>query len=141
MNSREGARVITTQAYLPAGTPRPNLRIMADTEVDNTLFEGSRAAGVRLVDGAVIGAGCVVLAAGTYGSPSILLRSGVGPPDHLRSVDIEVRVGLRGVGENLGSDVGVDVDCGYQGDARDSPSSATSRHFTAASPRAKHCPT
>ena len=55
-----------------------------------------RAIGVRLLDGAVIEAGWVVLCAGTYGSPPILMRSGVGPAEHLRSVGIPVRLDLPG---------------------------------------------
>ncbi len=121
MNSREGLRVIAAQAYLPHSGERQNLTVKAEAEVADILFDGPRAASVRLIDGTTIGADCVVLAAGAYGSPSILMRSGVGPPQHLRSVGIATKVDLRGVGEGLGSDVGVDVDCGYRGEARDSP--------------------
>ena len=121
MNSRQGLRVIAAQAYLPQSGRRLNLTVRADAEVADILFDGKRATGVRLRDGTTIGADCVVLAAGAYGSPSILMRSGVGPSEHLRSVGIAAMVDLRGVGEGLGSDVGVDVDCGYRGEARDSP--------------------
>ena len=54
------------------------------------IVERGRARGVRLLDGRTIEAGWVVLCAGTYGSPSILMRSGIGPADHLRSVGIPV---------------------------------------------------
>jgi len=80
-----------------------------------------RVTGVRLLDGRVIGAGCVALASGTYGSPSILMRSGIGPPDHLRALGIPIRVALPGVGQNLADHVGVDIDCGYRGAARSEP--------------------
>lgn len=121
MNSRQGKRVIAAQVYLPQAGRRQNLTVRAEAEVDGILFEGTRAAGIKLIDGTTIGADCVVLAAGAYGSPSILMRSGVGPAEHLRSVGIATKVDLRGVGEGLGSDVGVDVDCGYRGEARNSP--------------------
>ena len=86
-----------------------------------TVLDSTRATGVRLVDGAVIDAGCVVLCAGTYGSPAILLRSGIGPARHLRSVGIPVRLELPGVGANLADHAGVDIDCGYHGPARSAP--------------------
>jgi choline dehydrogenase len=121
MSSRDGVRVTTAQAYLPApGTPS-RLRVRADTPVDAVTFNGSRATGVALADGTVIGADRVVLSAGAYGSPSILLRSGVGPKEHLSEVGIPTLVQLPGVGSNLGSDIAVDVDCGYRGEAQDVP--------------------
>ena len=52
-------------------------------------------------DTKVIEAGAVVLAAGTYNSPTVLLRSGVGPADDLRALDIDPAIDLPGVGENL----------------------------------------
>ena len=69
----------------------------------------------------MIEAGWVVLCAGTYGSPPILMRSGIGPAAHLRSHGIPVRVDLPGVGANLADHAGVDIDCGYRGPARTAP--------------------
>jgi choline dehydrogenase len=43
----------------------------------------------------------VILAAGTIGSPQLLMLSGIGPSDHLRALDIDVRSELFGVGANL----------------------------------------
>lgn len=77
---------------------------------------------MRLVDGTVIDAGWVVLCAGVYGSPAILLRSGIGPADDLRSLAIPVRVDLPGVGANLADHPTVDLECGaYNGTARSTP--------------------
>jgi choline dehydrogenase len=121
MSSRDGVRVTTAQAYLPAPGTASSLRIRPDTAVDAVMFNGSRATGVALADGTVVGADRVVLSAGTYGSPSILLRSGVGPAEHLREVGIPTHIELPGVGSNLGSDIAVDVDCGYLGQAQDAP--------------------
>jgi choline dehydrogenase len=63
------------------------------------LFDGRRAIGVVAADGRIYRAGDVILSGGTYGSPAILLRSGVGPYGHLRALGIEVvadlPVGLR----------------------------------------------
>jgi choline dehydrogenase len=121
MNSRDGVRVTTALAYLPLARSPSNLTIWPDTEVAEVVFERTRAAGVRLLDGTVIEAGCVVLSAGTYGSPPILLRSGIGPAEHLRSVGLPVRLDLPGVGANLVDHPAVDIDCGYRGATRTSP--------------------
>jgi choline dehydrogenase len=121
MNSRDGVRVTTADAYLPAGGTPPNLTIQPGAQVADILFEGGRATGVRLLGGPVIEAGWVVLCAGTYGTPPILMRSGIGPAGHLRAHGIEVRVDLPGVGANLADHGGVDIDCGYAGPARTAP--------------------
>ena len=90
MGSRDGIRVTTADAYVPLGATPPNLAIQTDSQVADVVFDGVRASGVRLVDGTVIEAGWVVLCAGTYGSPAILMRSGIGPVEHLRSVGVSV---------------------------------------------------
>jgi choline dehydrogenase len=62
----------------------------------------NRAIGVQLAEPAeIIYADSVILAAGTYGSPSILLRSGIGPAPDLRDLGIEVSADFPGVGGNL----------------------------------------
>jgi choline dehydrogenase len=121
MTSSGGARVTTADAYLPALATPANLTVRAGMQVAEVCFDGNRASGVRLLDGEVIEANCVVLCAGVYGSPPILMRSGIGPPDHLRSVGVPVRVGLPGVGANLADHPSVGLDCGYRGPARTDP--------------------
>lgn len=119
MSSRGGARVTTADAYL-SRTPA-NLTLRAGCPVSDVLFEGARATGVRLWDGSSIAADEVVLCAGTYGSPPILMRSGVGPAAHLRSLSIAVRVDLPGVGANLADHPGVDLDLGWRGPGTTGP--------------------
>lgn len=121
MNSRDGVRVTTADAYLPLGRTPQNLTIRTNVLVDLILFEGVRASGVRLLDGTVIEAGWVVLSAGTYGSPPILMRSGIGPAEHLGGLDVPVVVDLLGVGENLADHPSVWVECGYSGAGRSAP--------------------
>jgi choline dehydrogenase len=122
MNSRNGTRVTTADAYLAAGSTPTNLTIRADAPVSNVLLDGDRAHGVCLADGTVIGAGWVVLCAGTFGSPATLLRSGIGPVEHLRSLGAPAKIDLPGVGANLADHAGIDVEFGdYQGGARESP--------------------
>ncbi|MDP9133990.1 MAG: GMC oxidoreductase, partial [Actinomycetota bacterium] len=64
-------------AYLDPARSRDNLTILGDTLVDRVLLEGERAVGLATSAGD-LRARTVVLAAGAYGSPGILLRSGIG---------------------------------------------------------------
>jgi choline dehydrogenase len=67
----------TAFAYLDPARTRANLTILADTLVDRVLLQGDRAVGLATAAGE-LRAGTVVLAAGAYGSPGILLRTGLG---------------------------------------------------------------
>jgi choline dehydrogenase len=118
MNTRSGVRVTTADAYLPFGATPSNLTIRSDAHVDQVLFDGLNARGVRLLDGSQVEAGWVVLCAGTYGTPAILMRSGLGPSEHLRELGIKVAVDLPGVGANLADHPSVPVDFGYVGAGR-----------------------
>ncbi len=121
MSSRDGLRVTTADAYLPLASTPANLTIRGEAQVAVVLFDGISACGVRLVDGTVIDAGWVVICAGTYGSPPLLMRSGVGPAEHLRSNDISVRIDLPGVGASLADHPSVDVELAYRGAVREAP--------------------
>jgi len=101
LNVVVGRRINTGMAYITEAVRcRPNLTVMGQCEVDRVLFDGRRANGVRLADGRTISAGQVILSAGAYGSPAILMRSGIGPSAHLRELDIPVLVDAP-VGERL----------------------------------------
>ncbi len=117
MSTRMGRRLTTLQAYLPQEGRPSGLAVRAGAQVDRVLIRGGRALGVRLVDGTELPAGSVILSAGTYGSPMVLMRSGVGPAGHLRDMGIGVVVDLPGVGENLADHPGVDLDAGFGGAA------------------------
>jgi choline dehydrogenase len=135
MSSKAGVRVTTAAAYLPIdGTPS-DLTIRPEAQVANVEFDGTRATGVRLVDGTIVHASLVVLCAGTYGSPPILMRSGIGPAEHLRSTGVPVRLDLPGVGANLADHPAFLFDLGYHGPGPSGPvlhSVATFRSSTAA---------
>jgi choline dehydrogenase len=91
-------------AYLDPARGRPNLTILPDALVDRLHLEGSRVAGVIVrVNGqeVEVAADRVVVAAGAYGSPAVLLRSGLGPAQELAEASIEARANLPGVGRNL----------------------------------------
>jgi choline dehydrogenase len=100
MNTEKGVRRSAALTYLFQARGRPNLEVRAAAPVAHVLFEGSRAVGVQLADERLFG-GHVILAAGAIGSPMILMRSGIGPAQHLAEMGIAVRVDLPGVGEHL----------------------------------------
>ncbi|HEX4734600.1 MAG TPA: GMC oxidoreductase [Thermoleophilaceae bacterium] len=118
MSSTADLRVTTLDAYLDDAPKR--LTIQADTQVARVAFDRARAIGVELLDGSVIEAGHVVLCAGVYGDPPILMRSGIGPADDLRPHGIAVLADLPGVGANLVDHPAVAIDPGYRGPAADS---------------------
>jgi choline dehydrogenase len=120
MSTRGGRRVTTYDAYLREVT-LPALELRPDAMVDRILMERDRAAGVQFVDGSQVRATTVVLAGGTYGSPALLLRSGVGPADELRRLGIPVAIDLPAVGRNLADHPGVDLDLGYHGPGTTGP--------------------
>jgi choline dehydrogenase len=109
-NVRDGIRMSAALTHLASARPRSNLTIGAGTVVDNVQLDGSRVRGVRLAGGDVVEAARVVLAAGTYCSPAILMRSGIGPAGPLRDVGIDPVVDLDGVGSNLADHPLVAVD-------------------------------
>lgn len=97
INSRQGRRVSVNDAYLEPARDLPELTIRGDALVDQVLFSGDQAIGVQyMADGAMHRsyADTTVLSAGSIHTPTILMRSGVGPADHLQSLGIEVRKDL-----------------------------------------------
>ena len=100
-NIADGIRMNAALTYLAPARSRPNLTVEAETLVDRVLCDGRRAVGLRLLDGREIPGREIVLCAGAYGSPALLLRSGIGPAAHLQQFGIAVTRDLPGVGENL----------------------------------------
>jgi len=103
---RNGRRWSSADGYLRPAMKRPNLSVETNAEVLGIELGGGRARGVRWRDKrgreSVASAGReVVLSAGAIGSPQLLMVSGIGPAEHLRSVGVEPLVDLPGVGENL----------------------------------------
>ena len=92
-NVVEGTRWNAAFAYLDAARGRPNLNVVAETAVDRVALTGARATGVVTAAGESIDADVVVLTAGAYFTPAILLRSGIGPEAEL------ARHGLAAVAE------------------------------------------
>ena len=89
VNIRDGVRWNTALAYLDPVRDRPNLRIVGNVLVDRIELAGGRPSPCTspVPDGpARIAAQRVVVSAGAYGSPALLLRSGIGPPDQLAAL-------------------------------------------------------
>lgn len=104
LNCRNGERVSTNDGYIEPARDRPNLTIMGETFVDRVLLDGTKATGVRALvrdEARDFHAGRVVLCAGTIFDPGILMRSGIGPADRIRSLGGAVAADLPGVGENV----------------------------------------
>ncbi len=101
----DGRRSSTSRAYLYPALGRPNLTVRTGALTLRILIERGRAVGVEyLRDGQTLQARTsreVLLSAGSYNSPQILMLSGVGPADQLRAMGITPQHDLPGVGQNL----------------------------------------
>jgi choline dehydrogenase len=103
-NIVNGVRWNTAFAYLDPVRERSNLTIVGDSACDRLEIKSGRVSAVIVAgraDQVRVEAGRVIVAAGTYGSPAILQRSGVGDPSELRAVGIARTLDLPGVGRNL----------------------------------------
>jgi len=102
VNIEGTTRVNSAFAYIDR--VRDRFLVAGDAPVERVLVRDGRVAGVavreeqRLVE---IGASRVVVCAGAYGSPAILLRSGIGPADELTAIGVKPVLDLPGVGRNL----------------------------------------
>jgi choline dehydrogenase-like flavoprotein len=106
LTQRSARRSSAASAYLDPARARPNLTIRTGVLTTRVIVEKGRAVGVEIVEkgGAptIVRANREVLvASGAFGSPKLLLQSGIGPADHLRSVGVPVTHDLPGVGANL----------------------------------------
>jgi choline dehydrogenase len=105
VTQKQGKRHSTADAYLKPALSRPNLTVHTGAHVTGLLFEKTRAIGIAYTrDGRPDQARVnreVILCGGTINSPQLLLLSGIGPADQLRTLNIPVVVDLPGVGENL----------------------------------------
>ncbi|BBT14392.1 oxygen-dependent choline dehydrogenase [Metapseudomonas otitidis] len=103
----KGRRAATGRGYLDQARNRPNLTIVTHALTDRVLFSGKRAIGVDYLQGdsdqriTAHARREVIVCSGAIASPQLLQRSGVGPSDLLRGLDIPVVHDLPGVGANL----------------------------------------
>ncbi|WP_329741559.1 choline dehydrogenase [Dyella sp. A6] len=104
VTQRDGARCSTATGFLDPVRHRPNLTIRTHALVERVLLDGDRAVGVELRHGRQrqrIEGGEVILAGGAINSPQLLMLSGIGPADALRTHGIAIAADLPGVGGNL----------------------------------------
>lgn len=112
VNIYDGMRWNSALGYLDPVRDKPNLTVVGGALVDRVEIRDGRAiAAHAVIDGETIRieAGRIVLSAGAYGSPSILLRSGIGPADELSALDIRSNHDLPGVGRSLADHPAVGV--------------------------------
>jgi choline dehydrogenase len=104
LTQQNGKRCSTALAYLHPAVLRGNVDVLTDALVTRILFDGHRAIGVEVLHGnklqTVRAEREVLISAGAYQSPQVLLLSGIGPADALLELGIEPRSDLP-VGENL----------------------------------------
>ncbi|HEY7132770.1 MAG TPA: GMC family oxidoreductase N-terminal domain-containing protein [Candidatus Limnocylindrales bacterium] len=102
-NQVDGRRQSTVAAWIDPVRDRPNLEIRPDTTVTRLVLDGSRVRGVEIATPGgtgIVEADEVVLSAGAFHSPQLLLLSGIGAPGALEPHGIPLRHRLDGVGEN-----------------------------------------
>ena len=103
---KDGKRCSTAKAYLIPALERENLTVLTDTHVDKININNNKADGVACIDQegnpfTINASKEVILSSGAFGSPQILLRSGVGPKEEIIKHGIEHKIDLPGVGKNL----------------------------------------
>jgi choline dehydrogenase-like flavoprotein len=100
----DGVRHSTAAAYIRPVEGHGDLAVVTGAIARRLVFDGTRCVGIEWSQGGRLEraqAGGVVVCGGTIGSAQLLLLSGIGPADHLRSHGIDVVADVPGVGENL----------------------------------------
>jgi len=101
---RRGRRESSATAYLAPARARRNLTVLTRAQATGLLLDGARVKGVAFVrNGSAerVFGGEVIVCAGAFHSPHLLLVSGIGPADELRAAGVDVRHDLPAVGRNL----------------------------------------
>ncbi len=102
LNVRGSTRTSSSQAYLhPLNDLPNNLRLMTETRALGLIVENGSAVGCATDRGAIRARREVIIACGAVQTPQLLMVSGIGPADHLRSHGIDVAADVPGVGGNL----------------------------------------
>ncbi len=113
VNVDQGVRASAAYAFLHPARKRANLTVRTNCHVSRLLMQGTRASGVECLSGnrsiKVKAEREVVLAAGAFASPQIMMLSGIGPARELHALGIDPIVDLPGVGKNLHDHIEIHV--------------------------------
>jgi choline dehydrogenase-like flavoprotein len=101
VTQKNGRRWSAARAYLDPAAGRANLAVVTGAHARRLLLEGKACAGVETTRGAFRARRETILAGGAFGSPQLLLLSGIGPREELARHGIDLRHELPGVGQNL----------------------------------------
>jgi len=105
VTQRDGERWSAARGYVEPIREQGNFDIRTDTLVEKLIIEDGKVTGVQVREGSgsktLHAKRGVILSAGTFGSPQILMLSGIGPAEHLREQGIEVVLDRSEVGSNL----------------------------------------
>ena len=106
VTQKKGKRWSVAKAYLDPIKHRPNLTILTEVTVDKLIIKDQTVLGISYLDKRnhvcnIYAKKETLLSAGAFGSPQILLRSGIGPLNELKKHDIKITKDLPGVGNNL----------------------------------------
>ena len=105
VTQKHGKRMSAAAAFIKPIRSRKNLTVLTETEVDSLVWNGLEITGVTArkagVTFRIAAEQEVILSAGAYNTPKILLQSGIGDGANLQELGIEVRKDLPGVGQNL----------------------------------------
>jgi choline dehydrogenase len=111
--TRGGERESTSVAYLKPARGRSNLTVITSAQVSSVIISGNRAEGISYTTSAgaaeAYADGEVILSAGAFGSPQLLMLSGIGDSAELKAHGIPLRTHLPGVGQNLQDHVAVPI--------------------------------
>ncbi|MFY7828522.1 MAG: GMC family oxidoreductase [Flectobacillus sp.] len=110
---KNARRHSTAGAFLIPALRRSNLRVSTNTQVARILIENEKAIGIEIIKGntteKIYANKEVILAAGAFQSPHLLLLSGIGASSYLKDFNIDCKVDLAGVGQNLSDHLFVNI--------------------------------
>jgi len=105
VTQHNGERWSAARAFVEPAIAAGRLHVITDATAERVVFDGTRATGVAYMRGGkssvVRARRAVILAGGAFGTPQLLMLSGIGPADHLREHGIAVKVDRPDVGGNL----------------------------------------
>jgi choline dehydrogenase-like flavoprotein len=101
LTQRKAQRSSAARAFLWPAARRANLDVRVNAQVSRLVIERGHVTGVELGGQQVTASQAVVLSSGAIGSPALLLRSGIGPEDHLSDVGVQTIFDAPEVGGNL----------------------------------------